>query len=165
MRLPDGAEERRFKIPKKLKNGYKTLLEATEEDYTLGRVREIKCRWCHDSFKRWKDFKRHCNTSKVHPLKIIICDRCGKFFTRADALKRHRSPREPWAACYFGQSPWSAERGPKTKEIHKKFIEELDHHLSSGDLLGKAFYRQIDVMIMLEDVIDESCGSDEEEES
>ena len=122
------AGPRRFKIPKKLKKGYKTLLAATEEDYTLGRVREIKCRWCsRHSFKRWKDFKRHCNTSEVHPLKIIFCEWCGRHFTSTDALKKHNryQASRPENSCTMREVD-VRKRRRKTEEAHRKFIEELD---------------------------------------
>jgi hypothetical protein len=123
------AGPRRFKIPKKLKKGYMTLLKATDEDYTLGRVRKIECRWCHDSFKRWKDFKRHCNTSEVHPLKIIFCD-CGDHCTSDDALKRHQRRGRPYFTCRTRNSGVDARtRRRMTEEAHRKFIEELDQCL------------------------------------
>ena len=127
------AGPRRFKIPKKLKSGYKTLLEATEEDCTLGKVREIKCRWCHDSFKRWKDFKRHCNTSEVHPLKIKLCYDCGGYATSADALKRHKRLGGPYCnttRCHWERGVDAARtRRRNTEEAHRTFIEGLDQRL------------------------------------
>jgi hypothetical protein len=79
-----------FRIPKRLKDDYKHRLKATSEDFERGTLDELKCKLCPGAnFRTWDHFKRHCKTSERHPLRILICDRCGRHFTRPDSLKRH----------------------------------------------------------------------------
>jgi hypothetical protein len=79
-----------FHIPKRLKDDYKLRLKATSEDLERGSLDELKCKLCPGAnFRTWDHFKRHCKTSERHPLRILICDRCGRHFTRPDSLKRH----------------------------------------------------------------------------
>ncbi|KAH9978445.1 hypothetical protein BJV77DRAFT_1050567, partial [Russula vinacea] len=88
-----------------------------------GSVRQIKCRRCPDAtFKTWNDFKRHCNTKELHPLKVYFCDDCGDFFARPDSLKRHRE--HPPAECLSRS---------ETQRIHNVFIASLMGILRTGE--------------------------------
>jgi hypothetical protein len=125
------AGDQHFKIPN-LKKGYKTLLAATEADCALGRVQEIKCRLCpHASFRRWEDYKRHCDTAEAHPLRISFCERCGDYFARVDSLDRHR--KKPPTGCLGTARERADAKRRETEKVHQRFIEKLDQCLSSGE--------------------------------
>jgi hypothetical protein len=82
--------EELFKIPPRLKERHRALLAATQTDWKRAAVDVLKCRLCPGAdFSDFEDFKRHCDTSEAHPSMISFCNRCGDFFARGDALKRH----------------------------------------------------------------------------
>ena len=131
-----------FEFPKKFKMGREVLLAATQADRERGSVREIKCRRCPDTmFKTWDDYKRHCDTSKNHPLTIDFCDFCGDFFSRTDSLKRHRE--YPPAECLSVTSSKADEERRETQRIHDEFVTRLWEFLSTGEEYLKAPFSQI----------------------
>jgi hypothetical protein len=87
-----------FKIPRRLKERHRALLETTEVGWKRGAVDALKCRLCPGAdFSDLDDFKHHCDTAEAHPAKISFCDRCGDFFARGDALIRHK--KKPPTEC------------------------------------------------------------------
>ena len=64
-----------FEIPRDFKTGYRALLVATQADWARGAVREIKCRHCLKAkFKKWGEYKRHCDCTEMNLLLIYFCD-------------------------------------------------------------------------------------------
>jgi hypothetical protein len=121
-----------LEFPNIFKPGYRALLAATQTDRERGSVRQIKCRRCPDAtFKTWNDFKRHCNTKELHPLKIYFCDDCGDFFARPDSLKRHRE--HPPAECLSVTREKAEEKRSETQRIHNVFIASLMGFLRTGE--------------------------------
>jgi hypothetical protein len=70
-----GGNGARFEIPRDFKTGYRALLVATQADWARGAVREIKCRLCLKAkFKKWGEYKRHCDCTEMNLLLIYFCD-------------------------------------------------------------------------------------------
>jgi hypothetical protein len=128
------AENEYFEFPRKFKTGYKALLAATQADWARGSIREIKCRRCpntNTTLKTWEDFKRHCDTTETHPLKIFFCNHCGDFFARCDSLQRHRNHRP--AECMSITPEKADEKRRETQRIHDEFIARLEAFLRTGE--------------------------------
>jgi hypothetical protein len=88
------VERRHFRIPKRLSQRQKGLLEAnagTAERATT--VHKLKCRLCPGAgLSDWGDFKvQHCDLVEAHtlPLTISFSANFGNFFARPDSLARH----------------------------------------------------------------------------
>ena len=125
------AGDKRFKIPSDLKKWQRTLLAASEVDWTLGTVEEIKCRLCPDAgFRTWLEFTRHCNMSEMHPRRISFCDRCGDFFARSDTLERHR--KRPPSECLRVTRGMAEAKRRETERAYERFTDGLEQCLSSG---------------------------------
>jgi hypothetical protein len=108
------------------------FLQISEADDARGAAQEFKCRLCPDAKLRdFEEFKRHCRTSEVHPRLIHFCDRCGDFFARIDALKRHCSLPPP--ECRKATPVMAAKKRRETEEEHKDFIGQLEHALRTGE--------------------------------
>jgi hypothetical protein len=132
------GREKLFKIPRKFKTEHKALLVATEADLARGTVQEIKCRLCPDTnFKKWEDYKRHCDTIEAHPLKISFCDFCGNFFARGDSLRRHQINQPPECASVTPER--AAAKRRETQNAHDEFIGRLKVCLKRGEDIGKSF--------------------------
>jgi hypothetical protein len=126
------AENEYFQFPRKFKPGYKALLAATQADWARGSIREIKCRRSPDAtFRTWEDFKRHCDTTESHPLKITFCKRCGDFFARCDSLDRHID--QPPAKCRSVTLDKANEKHRETQRVHDAFIARLMEFLRTGE--------------------------------
>ena len=126
------------KIPRILKPRHREFLVATEVELARGVVQDIKCRICPNApLKTWEDFKRHCDTMEVHPLKISFCDLCGDFFARKDALVRHR--KHPPAECKKVTPEEAAAKCRETKRAHVEFVGHLRECLRTGEDIGKGF--------------------------
>jgi hypothetical protein len=126
------AENEYFQFPRKFKPGYKALLAATQADWARGSIREIKCRRCPDAtFRTWEDFKRHCDTTETHPLKITFCNVCGDFFARRDSLKRHHKYQP--AECTSVTLEKANEKRRVTQRVHDEFIARLEEFLTTGE--------------------------------
>jgi len=126
------AENEYFQFPRKFKPGYKALLAATQADWARGSIREIKCRRCPDAtFRMWEDFKRHCDTTETHPLKIFFCDHCGDFFARCDSRDRHQN--QPPAECRRVTLEKANEKRRETQTVHDEFIARLMEFLRTGE--------------------------------
>jgi hypothetical protein len=138
----EDARDEYFKIPGKFKVGYKALLAATQDDWARGAIREIRCRLCPDTkFKTWEDFKRHCNTMEVHPLRISFCDKCGDFFARSDSLKRHF--KNPPLECRSVTLARACVKRRETEKAHDKFRARLEGFWRTGEDIGKPFWHII----------------------
>jgi hypothetical protein len=121
-----------FEIPKDLKTGYQALLVAAQADWARGAVCEIKCRLCPDAkFKKWGEFKRHCDCTEAHPLTIHFCVYCGVHFARSDACQRHYENRPP-KCLQVEPKEADAKRGA-TQRVHDEFIERLEGYLITGE--------------------------------
>jgi hypothetical protein len=121
----EGQERARFRIPKRLSQRHRSLLVATSEDLACRTVQELKCRLCPGTgISNWGDFKRHCDTTEAHPLKISFCKYCGDFFARSDALKRHQKRRP--ATCHGVSLAEAQAKRTATKHAHDAFLGELE---------------------------------------
>jgi hypothetical protein len=139
------ARDTLIPIPKRLDEEYRTLLAATEADWKRGTIQEIGCRLCRGArFKSWDRFKRHCNTTEAHPLRIGFCNRCGAFFSRSDSLRRHRT--NPPIQCRNARPEKAAQKRRLTEKAHKEFKERLKHCGKTGEEVGWHFAHFIKTM-------------------
>jgi hypothetical protein len=132
-----------FEIPKEFKTGYQALLMATQADRVHEAVREIKCRLCPDAkFKKWGEFKRHCDRMEMHPLTIYFCEHCGDYFARSDSCQRHCENRSPE---YVQVTPENADAKCRvTQREHDEFIKRLEGYLTTGEEdIGMSFSKTI----------------------
>jgi hypothetical protein len=124
-----------FTIPRKFKPEHRLLLQASAADNARNAVQAIKCRLCPDTKLRdFEEFKRHCRTSEMHPRVIHFCDRCGDFFARVDAFRRHC--RLPPAECRKATPAMAAEKRRETEEEHESFIGRMEQALTTGEGIG-----------------------------
>lgn len=132
------AENNLIRFPQNFDEGYRALLAATETDRENQAVPEIRCRLCHNTgFSTWADFKRHCETTEAHPLKITFCDYCGDFFARGDSLNRHR--KKPPVECLVITKDIAEGKRRETERVHKDFMERLVRSLVTGEEIGMPF--------------------------
>jgi hypothetical protein len=111
-----------FKIPKGFTEEYQALLVATRADLARGTIREIKCRLCPNTkFNEWGQFKRHCDCTESHPLKISFCEYCGDYFARSDSCQRHRENRP--AQCRRVSPERAATKRKETLKAHREFLK------------------------------------------
>jgi hypothetical protein len=136
-------QEEGFEIPKDLRTGYRGLLVATQADWTRGAVREIKCRLCPDAeFKKWGEFKRHCECTETHPLTIYFCEYCGDYFARSDSCQRHCENRPP--GCLRATPDEADAKRTATQREHDEFIRRLEGYLTTGEEdIGVSFSKTI----------------------
>ena len=135
-------EEEYFEIPKHLKTVYQALLAATQADWERGAVREIKCRLCPGTkFNKWGGFKRHCDCTETHPLKIYFCEHCGDYFARSDSCQRHCENRPP--ECLRATPEKAEAKRRATEREHDAFIRRLKGYLTTGEDVGKPFSKAI----------------------
>ena len=127
-----------FRIPKRLGERHRGFLRATSEDWERGSVSMLKCRLCPSAaFGNWEDFKRHCDFSEAHPLKIEFCEHCGDYFARMDSLKRHQASRPP--EC-LSVTPTEAEAKRRaTNNVYKTFKNKLEDYLKDDEEIGTPF--------------------------
>jgi hypothetical protein len=131
-------QDKLFEIPQDFEIGHKALLAATQADWARGAVKEIKCRVCPKTqLDTWGQFKRHCETTEAHPLKIDFCNNCGDFFARSDSLKRHCE--HPPAKCLSTPPEKANKKRRKTKGIHDKFKARLEGSLGTSENIGMSF--------------------------
>ena len=131
-------QQQQAKMPKKISPEHKGLLEATEEDWHNGWIAKIKCRLCPEThLQKWDDFKRHCNSSEKHPLKIVFCGKCGDYFARPDSLKRHL--KSPPAECLSVKPRKAEEKRDATQRAHEQFIVRLNRFVETGEEIGEPF--------------------------
>ncbi|KAH9059779.1 hypothetical protein EDB87DRAFT_1831924 [Lactarius vividus] len=129
-----------FPIPKSLRERYSKLLSATEADREHGAVNELRCRLCPGArFSTWEGFKRHCDTTRVHPWDIYICDHCGDYFGRSDSFMRH-SRRRP-RVCQKAVAERAATKGRDIKRLHEGFKAWMVRCLDDGGDIGAPFFR------------------------
>ena len=125
-------ERARFRIPKRLRQRHRSLLVATSEDLARETVQELKCRLCPGTgIGNWEDFKRHCDFTEAHPLKISFCKHCGDYFARSDSLKRHLKKRPP--TCHDVSKAEAEAKRTATKQAHDAFLGELESLGTSGE--------------------------------
>ncbi|KAH8978831.1 hypothetical protein EDB92DRAFT_526701 [Lactarius akahatsu] len=139
-----GVEEGRplFSIPKSLRERYSKLLAATEADWERGAVNELRCQLCPGArFSAWEGFKRHCDTTRVHPWDIYICDRCGDYFGRSDSFMRH-SRRRP-RVCQKAVPERAGAKGRDIRRLHENFKAQMVRCLDDGGDIGVPFFRII----------------------
>ncbi|KAI0276871.1 hypothetical protein BGY98DRAFT_1165832 [Russula aff. rugulosa BPL654] len=84
-----------FEIPRDFKTGYRALLVATQANWARGAVREIKCRLCPKAkFKKWGEYKRHCDCTEMNLLLIYFCDCRWDRCCECDRVVRIREERK-----------------------------------------------------------------------
>ena len=126
-----------FKIPRKLEPEHRLLLQTSKADIARGAVQVIKCRVCPDAnLKDFEEFKRHCRTSEAHPQELHFCDRCGDYFARSDALRRHR--RMPPPECNVDMKT-AAEKRRETEKALTDFTRHLQDCLETDADIGRPF--------------------------
>ena len=131
-----------FKIPRIFKPEYWLLLQTSKADLARGAVQANKCRLCPDTkLNDFEEFKRHCNTTETHPLKMHFCNLCGDYFARSDALKRHhKNPPPECRKVSQDLGPAKvAEKRRVTEKAHQDFIQRLEHCSRTGKDIGKPF--------------------------
>ena len=135
----EGVRHEYFGIPKILKTGYQALLMATQADRERGFISEIRCRLCPDTkFTKWEAFKRHCESTEMHPLTIYFCEYCGDYFGRSDACRRHREKRPP--QCLGVTRKIADAKIRVTEREHDAFIARIEEYLITGEEgVGKPF--------------------------
>ncbi|KAH9982808.1 hypothetical protein BGW80DRAFT_1555843 [Lactifluus volemus] len=139
------ATQRTLQDPPRLKERHRALLAATQADWERAAVDVLKCRLCPDAdFSDFEDFKRHCDTSEAHPLKISFCSHCGDFFARGDALKRHYD--KPPGECVKAVADKADLKRRETVRAHKAFEERLARWLKTGEEIGLPFAHLIKEM-------------------
>jgi hypothetical protein len=131
-------EDEAFRIPKRLSERHRGFLRATSDDWERRAVGMLRCRLCPSAaFGNWEDFKRHCDFSEAHPLKIMFCEHCGDFFARMDSLKRHQASRPP--EC-LSVTPTEAEAKRRaTNNVYKTFKNKLEDYLKDDEEIGTPF--------------------------
>ena len=118
-------EEDLHKIPKKLTEGERMMLQKTQAEEESGVVGTIKCKLCPDlQFFSWITYRRHSNTCEKHPSSLVFCPQCGDHFARKDSIKRHRE-KQHREAC-LATSECDARR---KKEIIKRCLEDFKAEL------------------------------------
>ena len=134
-----------FRISTRLSQRHRDLLLATSDDWERGAVDVLKCRFCPGAaFGNWEDFKRHCDLSEAHPLKLVFCKHCGDFFARTDSLKRHRTSRPP--EC-LSVTPTEAEaKRRETNKIYEAFKKKLEECLKDDEVIETPFAQIIKQM-------------------
>ena len=131
--------ELRFPMPRGLRERYSKLLAATEADRERRAVNELRCRLCpHAQFSTWEGFKRHCDTTRVHPWEIYICDHCGDYFGRSDSFMRH-SRRRP-RVCQKMVPEKAEAKGRDIKQLHEDFKARMVRCLDDGEEIGRPFF-------------------------
>ncbi|KAH9171570.1 hypothetical protein EDB89DRAFT_1970609, partial [Lactarius sanguifluus] len=135
-----GEGGRLFPIPKSLRERYSKLLAATEADWEHGAVNELGCRLCPGArFSTWEGFKRHCDTTRVHPWDIYICDHCGDYFGRSDSFMRHRRRRP--RMCQKAVPERAGAKGRDIRRLHEDFKARMVRCLNDGGDIGVPFFR------------------------
>jgi len=115
-RAMDGKDGH-FRIPKRLSQRHRSLLDATSDDLARGTVQKLKCRLCPGTgINNWDNLKRRCDFMEAHPLKISFCEHCGDFFARSDLLVRHQENR-PLECFGVTEAEVEAKR-TETKKVH-----------------------------------------------
>jgi hypothetical protein len=141
----EDEERRYFRIPRRLSQRQKRLLEATPDDLAHGTVRELKCRLCPEAvFGNWEDYRRHCKYTEAHPIELSFCDFCGDFFAREDSLKRHRRNRP--ATCKKATPNEAQAKRTATEQAHKEFEEVLERFLETNEEIGEPFAQRVKAM-------------------
>jgi hypothetical protein len=131
-------QQRAIDIPSKMSPEHKGLLAASEVDWRKRSIAEIKCRLCPEThLKKWEDFKRHCNSTEKHPLKIVFCGKCGDYFARPDSLKRHL--KSPPAECKSVKPRKAEGKREATQTAHEQFIGKLKRFVETGEEIGEPF--------------------------
>ena len=143
-RATDG-EDRHFRIPKRVSQRHRSLLDATPDDLARGTVQELKCRLCPGTgISNWDNFKRHCDFMEAHPLKISFCGYCGDFFARSDTLGRHQENRPP--ECLGVTEAEAEAKRTETKKVHDAFQEKLEKCLGNSGEAWTPFSQIIQAM-------------------
>jgi len=135
-----GAGELLFPIPGSLRERYSKLLAATEADRERGAINELRCRICPLArFSTWEGFKHHCDTTRVHPWDIYVCDHCGDYFGRSNSFMRHRKRRP--RVCQKVVPERAEAKGRDIKQLHKDFKARMVRCLDDGRDIGIPFFR------------------------
>jgi hypothetical protein len=136
------VQQESFEIPRDLNMWCQALLVATQTDWARGAVREIKCRLCPAArFKKWHQFKRHCDCTEKHPLSIYFCKYCGDYFARSDACQRHCKDRP--RKCLEATPGEADAKRRATQRVHNEFIRRLEGYLTTGEDIGMSFSKTI----------------------
>ncbi|KAI9441859.1 hypothetical protein H4582DRAFT_1935452 [Lactarius indigo] len=128
-----------YAIPIKLTRRQRLMLRTTEDEEERKAVRVIKCKLCPDvELNSWPCFRRHCNMSEDHPIKLTFCSRCGDHFARQDSKKRHEEKKYQ-EECHMTPSHEANRKKETIVQLLKDFNVELERRLSNGEEPGRRF--------------------------
>jgi hypothetical protein len=138
-------EDEAFRIPKRLSERHRGFLLAMSDDWGSGTVGLLKCWFCPGAaFGNWEDFKRHCDFSEAHPLKIMFCEHCGDYFAWMDSLKRHQTSRPP--ECLSVTLIEAEVKRRETNKVYEAYKEKLEECLKNDEEIRNPFAQIIKEM-------------------
>ncbi|KAH9070781.1 hypothetical protein EDB83DRAFT_2580024 [Lactarius deliciosus] len=127
------------KIPEKLTERERLMLQTTQVDEERGAVRVIKCRVCPErEFGGWLTFRRHCNSCEKHPSALKFCSKCGDYFGRPDSEDRHKGKKYQ-GACLSTSQDEAKQKEQKVGRLLKAFEARLKHCLRTGEEIRPLF--------------------------
>ncbi|KAH9025730.1 hypothetical protein EDB85DRAFT_2177855 [Lactarius pseudohatsudake] len=131
--------EKLYKIPGKLTERERLMLQTTQADEERGAVRDIKCRVCPErEFGGWVTFRRHCNSCEKHPSALKFCSKCGDYFGRPDSKNRHKGKKYQ-GACLSTSQDEAKQKEQKVERLLKAFEARLKHCLRTGEDIRPLF--------------------------
>ncbi|KAH9013757.1 hypothetical protein EDB85DRAFT_2296180 [Lactarius pseudohatsudake] len=135
----ENAGEKLYKIPGKLTERERLMLQTTQADEERGAVRVIKCRVCPErEFGGWATFRRHCNSCEKHPSALQFCSKCGDYFGRPDSENRHKGKKYQ-GACLSTSQDEAKQKEQKVRRLLKAFEARLKHCLRTGEDIRPLF--------------------------
>ncbi|KAH8978771.1 hypothetical protein EDB92DRAFT_528558 [Lactarius akahatsu] len=128
-----------YKIPGKLTERERLMLQTTQADEERGAVRDIKCRICPErEFGGWATFRRHCNSCEKHPSALKFCSKCGDYFGRPDSEDRHKGKKYQ-GACLSTSQDEAKQKKQKVERLLEAFEARLKHCLRTGEDIRPLF--------------------------
>ncbi|KAH9021699.1 hypothetical protein EDB83DRAFT_95950 [Lactarius deliciosus] len=128
-----------YKIPGKLTERERLMLQMTQADEERGAVRVIKCRVCPErEFGGWLTFRRHCNSCEKHPSALKFCSKCGDYFGRPDSEDRHKGKKYQ-GACLSTSQDEAKQKEQKVGRLLEAFEARLKHCLRTGEEIRPLF--------------------------
>ena len=88
-----------------------------------------KCQFCHKSFKRASDLKKHTTFHHVNIEKQYLCKKCHKKFRTKGNLKEHLSVHLKKDECKVYRCPEpSCDTTLKSQSSLNRHLRKLHHH-------------------------------------
>jgi hypothetical protein len=125
-------QEDLHKIPGKLSQRERLMLQMTQAEEECGGVRVIRCKLCPETaFSTWIIFQRHCRSCEKHPSALEYCPTCGDPFARSDSKDRHKDKKHQ-EACQKTPQEEADMKKEKVERLLKAFEGKLTHCLKNG---------------------------------